>query len=55
MSQTNELGASTALAIPLPDRVFSRRGARLNPHADVWVWTDGPFKRYIDFTRYSEG
>lgn len=55
MSQTNKFGASTALAIPLPDRVFSRSGASLNPHADVWIWTDGPFKRRIDFTRYSGG
>ena len=53
--QADKLGASTALAIPLPDRVFSRSGASLHSHVDVWVWTDGPFKRYIDFTRYSGG
>jgi integrase len=55
MSLTNEFSASTALGRYLPDRVFSRSGARLDPHSDVWTWTDGPFKRRIDFTRYSGG
>lgn len=55
MSQNNELSESTTLAISLPDRVFSRSGASLNPCNDVWIWTDGPFKGHIDFRRYSGG
>lgn len=55
MSQTNQVRASTAVAISLPDRIFSRNGTGLNPNADVWMWTDGPFKARIDFTRYSAG
>ncbi|MCB4363312.1 site-specific integrase [Hydrogenophaga taeniospiralis] len=55
MSLTNNLRASTALAVLLPDRIVSKSGAGLDPSADIWVWTDGPFKRRIDFSRYSGG
>lgn len=55
MSQTSELRASTALTIALPSRISSRYQASLDPRDDVWLWTDGPYIRRIDFTRYSRG
>lgn len=55
MSQNSKPGADKALALTLPARVFTRSGTSLEPGLDVWRWTDGPFKRHIDFTHYSGG
>ena len=55
MSLTGELGASTALVATLPSRVFTRSGASLDPHGDVWEWIDGPFDAHINFRRYGKG
>lgn len=52
MSLATELRSSTALAVTLPERVFTRSGTSFNPRDDVWEWTDGPFKARIDFGRY---
>lgn len=52
MSQTSELRSSSALAITLPERVFTRSGSSFDPRDDVWEWVDGPFNAYIDFRRY---
>lgn len=53
MSQTTELRSSTALAITLPERVFTRSGSSFDPREDVWEWADGPFDARIDFRRYT--
>jgi hypothetical protein len=53
MSQTAELRSSTALAITLPERVFTRSGSSFDPREDVWEWADGPFNARIDFRRYT--
>lgn len=55
MSQNSEHRASTALVIPLPTRITSKYGASLDPREDIWTWTDGPFQRRIDFSRYAGG
>ncbi|HEY0589108.1 MAG TPA: site-specific integrase, partial [Pseudoduganella sp.] len=55
MSLTSELSSSTALAVTLPSRVFTRSGASIDPRDDVWAWTDGPFNAHIDFRCYVNG
>src|SRR6218665_1970094 len=55
MYQTSELRASTALTVPLPTLITSKSGASLDPRDEIWMWTDGPFKRRIDFSRYTGG
>ncbi len=35
--------------------MFTRGGAQLDPRLDVWVWTEGVFKRRIDFGHYKGG
>ncbi|AJC15929.1 site-specific integrase [Pandoraea sputorum] len=55
MSQNTELRSSTALAITLPKRVFTRSGSSFDPREDLWEWADGPFNARIDFRRYRDG
>ena len=55
MSQITELGSSTALAITLPKRVFTRSGTSFDPRENLWEWADGPFNARIDFRRYRDG
>jgi len=43
---------SHALVQSLPERVFTRSGATLNPRRDVWEWADGPFIARLDFRRF---
>ena len=50
MSQATEL-KSHALAHRLPERVFTRSRASLDPSLDVWEWADGPFIARLDFRR----
>lgn len=51
----SELSASTALALSIPARVFTRAGVELDPRLDVWEWTDGVFQPRIDFAYYKGG
>jgi integrase len=56
MSQTTELRpSSSALALTLPERVFTRSGSSFDPREDLWEWADGPFNARIDFRPYSDG
>ncbi len=46
--------SSTTTLVPgLPERVFTRSGASIEPASDVWNWVDGVFTGYIDFRRYT--
>lgn len=53
MSLATELRSPTALAVMLPERIFTRSGSSIDPRDDVWEWTDGPYHPRIDFRRYS--
>lgn len=53
MFPATEPCSSTALAITLPEQVFTRTGSSIDPREGVWEWTDGPFYPRIDFDRYS--
>lgn len=55
MSQKTEFRSSTALAITLPERVFTRSGSSFDPREDLWEWADGPFNARINFRRYCDG
>lgn len=55
MSRTTKYCASTAPAITLPERVFTRCGNSFDPREDLWEWADGPFNARLDFRRYSGG
>jgi integrase len=55
MSQNSEFLSSTAVALTLPARVFTRSGSSFDPREDIWEWTDGPFDARIDFRPYSGG
>jgi len=55
MTQTAELRSSTAVVVPLPERVFTRSGSSFDPRGDLWEWADGPFNARVDFGRYSDG
>jgi integrase len=55
MSQKDELRSSTALAITLPKRVFTRGGGSFDPREDLWEWTDGPYNGRVNFGRYRNG
>lgn len=52
MSQATEL-KSHALAHRLPEQVFTRSRASLDPSLDVWEWADGPFIARLDFQRFN--
>ncbi|NMM81010.1 integrase [Acidovorax sp. SRB_14] len=55
MALATEPCSSTALAVTLPECVFTRTGSSIDPRNDVWEWTDGPFHARIDFGRYDSG
>lgn len=50
MSQTTEL-KSHALALTLPERVFTRTGTEIDPRRNFWEWADGTYIARIDFNR----
>lgn len=43
--------ASSALALRLPDTAFTKSGIAFHPKEDVWDWTDGLFRLYLDFRK----
>jgi integrase len=43
--------ASAALAVRLPETAFTRSGIAFCPIDEVWDWTDGPFRVYLDFRK----
>lgn len=43
--------ASSALALRLPDTAFTKSGIAFHPKDDIWDWTDGPFRLYLDFRK----
>jgi len=42
---------STSIAIRLVETAFTRSGIQFSPNDDVWEWTDGPFRVYLDFRK----
>lgn len=42
---------ASGLVLRLPDTAFTRSGIAFRPNNDVWEWTDGPFRVYLDFRK----
>jgi integrase len=42
---------TSAVALRVPDRAFTRSGVAFQPSADRWEWDDGPFRLQIDFRK----
>lgn len=42
---------SAPLALRLPETAFTRSGIAFRPIDEVWDWTDGPFRLYLDFRK----
>lgn len=42
---------SLELAASLPSLAFTRSRISFRPQDDVWAWTDGPYRVYMDFSR----
>lgn len=56
MTQKHESRGLIAMELPRErealSRVFTRGGGNIDANLDVWEWTDGPFKAYLDFGRF---
>ncbi len=50
LSRTSS-STTTAPALRLPDRAFTRSGIAFRPADDVWDWTDGPFHIHLNFNK----
>jgi integrase len=42
---------TSALTNQLPDMAFTRSGIAFRPSEDIWSWTDGPFRLFLDFRK----
>lgn len=51
MPKTNNLLIGADFA-SIPGLVITRSGSMVDPNADLWDWTDGPFKGHINFGLY---
>lgn len=49
LAKTND--PATGLVLRLPETAFTKSGIAFRPNEDIWDWTDGPFRIYLDFRK----
>ncbi|OXI86018.1 integrase [Burkholderia sp. AU33423] len=50
-SITKSKDASAGLLLRMPETAFTKSGIAFRPNEDVWQWTDGPFRVYLDYRK----